>query len=81
MNEIISFVPYRPLFQMTPANWKPIVYIAIILAVKYLQDTIYWNKDIVEHTMLFELHETNKFEHLFLDVIDFNINVEQQISD
>ena len=81
MNEIISFVPYRPLLQLTPANWKPIVYMSIILAIKYVQDTVYWNKDIVDHTMLFELDETNKFEHLFLNVIDFNIHVEQQISD
>jgi hypothetical protein len=76
INEIINFVPFRPLLQLTPANWKPIVYTALILAIKYLEDRRYWNKDIVDNTMLFDIKDTNNFEHLFLNIIDFNLHIE-----
>ena len=31
--------------------------------------------------MLFELGETKKFEHLFLNLIDFNLHIEQEYSE
>lgn len=66
---------------MTPANWKPIVYTAVILAIKNLEDRVYWNKDIVDYTMLYDIKETNNFEHLFLNLIDFNLHIENPISE
>ena len=66
---------------MTPANWKPIVYCSVILAIKFLEDCRYWNKDIVDYTMLYDLKETNYFEHLFINAIDFNLYIEPSITE
>ena len=66
---------------MTPANWKPIVYTSVILAIKNLEDRVYWNKDIVDFTLLFDIKETNNFEHLFLNLIDFNLHIDHTVSE
>ena len=73
--EIKSFNPYRPLLQITPTNWKPIVYTALFQGIKFLDDRLYWNLDIVERTNLFDLERTNKWEHLILNMLDFNMSI------
>ena len=61
---------------MTPANWKPIVYTSVILAIKNFEDRLYWNKDIVDHTLLYDIKETNNFEHFYVNLIDFNLHID-----
>ena len=52
------------------------MYTSVILAIKNLEDRVYWNKDIVDYTMLYDLKETNYFEHLYLNLIDFNLCID-----
>ena len=73
--ELLNFSPYRPLLQITPSNWKVLIYISIIVSVKYLVDRNIWNIDMVNILALFDLKNTNKFEHLFLGLLDFNTYV------
>ena len=75
--EIKSFVPYRPLIQITPTNWKPIIYSALIQGIKFLEDRVFWNIDFVERTNLFGLYHTNKWEHLYLNILDFKMSIHQ----
>ena len=75
----MQFEPYRPLFQLTPSNWKSIVYTAIILAVKLIEDRNIWNIDIVTNLNIFDLRHTNKYEHLFLNILDFKMFVNPRL--
>ena len=60
---------------MNATNWKPILYIALITATKYLEDRYFWNIDIVNHLKLFDIKVTNRYEHIFLNLLDFNIGL------
>ena len=42
---------------------------------KYIDDRYFWNIDIVEKLRIFDLKATNKFEHLFLNLLDFSMYV------
>ena len=64
---------------MTPANWKGVVYIAMILAVKQIEDRNIWNIDIVHNLNIFDLKHTNKLEHLFLNLLDFKMYVKPKL--
>jgi hypothetical protein len=63
---------------MTPYNWKPILYISMIQALKFADDRYFWNVDIVEKLGLFDLKSTNLFEHMFLNLLDFELYVGEQ---
>ena len=76
-SDMLSFKPLRPLFQVTPYNWKPILYIAMLTSLKYVDDRYFWNIDLVEKLRLFDIKATNKFEHLFLNLLDFELYVSQ----
>lgn len=78
-NKLLEFNPYRPLFQLTPSNWRVVLYTSIITAVKYIEDRNIWNIDIVNTLSLFDLIHTNKYEHLFLNVLDFNMHVKNKL--
>ena len=71
--ELMDMKPAYPLFQVQPVNWKPLVYTAILLSVKFLEDNLFWNADVVAKLKLFDLQATNRYEHLFLSVIDFEL--------
>ena len=47
----------------------------MILACKLIEDRNLWNIDIVYNLNIFDLKYTNKFEHLFLNLLDFKMYV------
>ena len=71
-------MPYRPLLQITPANWRPIVYICLILMVKFIEDNPKNNNFYSGRISLFDLKFTNELEHLVLNMSDFQINIESK---
>ena len=72
--DLKTYLPYRPLLQITPANWRPIVYITLILVVKFIEDKPKSNRHYAERISLFDLKFTNELEHLVLNISDFQIN-------
>ena len=65
--------------QITPSNWKVLVYIAIVISVKYIDDNIIWNSEIINDLALFDLKYTNRYEHFFLGLLDFDVYVQNRL--
>ena len=47
----------------------------MLTSLKYLDDRYFWNIDLVEKLRVFDLKSTNKYEHLFLNLLDFELYV------
>jgi len=47
------------MFQLNVFNWRPILYIAIIISIKFLDDRYFWNVDVVNKLKLYDLEFTN----------------------
>ena len=56
-----------------------LLYTSLIISVKYIVDRNIWNVDLVNVLALFDLKNTNKYEHLFLNVLDFNVFVQTRL--
>ena len=50
----------------------------ILLATKYWDDRYFWNVDVAKVTKTFCLSEITHFEHLFLQLLEFRLKVENQ---
>lgn len=77
----MSYETKFPLLHIQPKNWRSIIYTAVLLAVKYWEDRVYWNNKVVEKLQIFDLKTTNKFENLFIELIDFKLNVKNEVFD
>ena len=51
------------------------MYISLIISIKWLDDRYYWNSDVCDKLTLFDVQATNKYEHLFLNLLDFKMSV------
>ena len=49
------------------------------MATKYWEDKYFWNIDVVEKIKVFDLKQTNKFENLFVLLLDFEFKVDNEI--
>lgn len=68
-----------PQFQVTCANWRAILYALTMVAVKFCDDEgDFDNIDWVDQMKVFDLQTTNKFENLILNLIQFNLTVDQE---
>ena len=56
-------------------NWRPMVFIAILLASKFWDDISFWNIDFVEALEIFALKQVNRLESEFLSLCAYNIFV------
>lgn len=72
IEELKGFKPMRPCLQILPQNWKPLIYTAVIMATKYWDDKYYWNVDVVNRLQMFDLQSMNKWENMFLEILQFN---------
>ena len=75
LDELLQTSSLFPMFQLNVFNWKPILYTAIIVAIKFLDDRYFWNIDIVNKLKLYDLQTTNHYEHMFLNLLDFQVGV------
>lgn len=76
--ELMDMKPACPLFQVHPVNWKPLVYISLLESIKFLEDNLFWNAEVVAKLKLFDLAATNRYEHLFLSLIEFELAPDPQ---
>ena len=53
----------------------------MILAVKYWDDRVMVNSQIVDKLKVFDIKATNKFENLFLQLIGFKLKVDNELFD
>jgi hypothetical protein len=61
------------LFLWLPCNWKPVLYTALMIGVKFYDDIYFWNIDLVNRLNTFSLDEMNKWENLLLEILEFSI--------
>jgi len=50
----------------------------MLTAIKYWEDKYFWNIDVVNKLKIFDLRHTNLYEHLFLELIKFNLAVTKE---
>jgi hypothetical protein len=67
--------PLRPLFQVTPYNWRPIVYTSLIMSIKYQEDLQIKNKLIYQALELFDPAQMHYWMHIFSVLIDYNFHI------
>jgi hypothetical protein len=60
---------------MYAMNWRPIIYTSFLIATKYWEDRYFWNVDVVEKLKLFNLSDTNRYENLFVAILEFRFYV------
>ena len=80
-DNLMGFNVTVPLLHVQPKNWRSLVYTSIMLAIKYWDDNVYWNCQIVDKLQIFDLKTTSRFENLFLELIDFQLKVENEVFD
>lgn len=68
-----------PQFQMNSANWRAVLYSVALVALKFIDDRCFFNIDFVDFLELFNLEETNKWELLVLSLLQFDLNVDQDL--
>jgi hypothetical protein len=79
IDDVANYKSKRPILQLLPFNWKGLVYTAMIVSIKYIYDVKrYWNIDFVNKIHLFDLINTNKFENLLLEILDFKVFVSSE---
>jgi hypothetical protein len=64
---------------MYTVNWRPMVYTSILVATKYWEDKYFWNIDIVDKIRVFDLAHTNKYENLFVALLDFEFVIDIEV--
>ncbi|CAG9312358.1 unnamed protein product [Blepharisma stoltei] len=60
-------------------NWKKLAFIALIIASKVWSDMSYENFHFSKLFTIISLREINSLERLFLNLIDFNVNIEKSL--
>ena len=59
-------------------NWRPLVYTSILLATKFYEDRFFKNIDVVNKLKIFDLASTNRYEHTFLDLMNFELSIRHE---
>jgi hypothetical protein len=75
---MISFRPLRPLFQVTAYNWKPVLYTSMLISAKYYEELNMPTDIMVGALRLFEVHETTRWMHFFLNLLDFDVSITEE---
>lgn len=57
------------------SNWKPLLFISILLASKFWEDINFWNVDYVEGLNLYGLKHINRLESEFISLCQYNLYV------
>lgn len=73
MEQLLSFKPMRPLFQVTVTNWKNMLFTCLVTAAKFLEDRIFFNSDIADQVDFISLEDLNTFQHIIIGMLDFDI--------
>lgn len=79
--EIAELQPLRPLFQVMPYNWKPILYTALAISVKFQEDLSIETQLLCRATRMFNKQQTNKWMNVFTSIIDFEFHVDFNLYD
>ena len=70
-----------PQFQITAHNWRAILYACILVSFKFRDDkgNEDENCDYVDQIGLYNLQQTNHFENLILNMLQFDCFVEKNV--
>lgn len=78
VNQLMKMQPLRPLFQVTAYNWKPILFTALVLSIKYQEDLMINNIQIYHALRMFSVSQINMWMKLFTVLLDFRLHVNQE---
>lgn len=69
--------PIHPLLQVTAYNWRPLVYTAVVISIKYQEDLMIKNKLFHQALGIFSTKEMHYWMNIFSVLLDYKFHVNQ----